>query len=108
MGVELRVDAFNFLNHANYQGFNAFNITSLLGFGALNPAAPAGTGFFNCVSCMRPNGTLVGSNNQVLTVQNIQHGIFDTNLVKPIFGGIGDPSTTDIARTFQLSFHVRF
>jgi hypothetical protein len=44
----------------------------------------------------------------VLNINNIQHGKLDTNLLKPAFGGIGDPSSTDIARTFQLSFHVRF
>jgi hypothetical protein len=57
---------------------------------------------------MRPNGTLVGTNGQALNINNIQHGKFDKNLLNPIFGGIGDPSNTDIARTFQLSFHVRF
>jgi hypothetical protein len=57
---------------------------------------------------MLPNGTLSGRSGQVLNINNIQHGKLDTNLLKPAFGGIGDPSSTDIARTFQLSFHVRF
>jgi TonB dependent receptor len=108
VSIELQADAFNILNHSNWQGFNANNITALLAFGALDPTAPAGTGFFDCTLCMRPNGTLIGTNGQALTVNNIQHGKLDSNLLKPNFGGIGDPSTTDIARTFQLSFHVRF
>lgn len=108
VSVELQADAFNVFNHSNFQGFNANNITSLLAFGALNPAAPASKGFFTCTVCMRPNGTLVGSNGQLLNVSNIQNGTLDSNLRDPIFGGIGDPVSSDIARTFQLSFHVRF
>ncbi|HEY6968821.1 MAG TPA: TonB-dependent receptor [Candidatus Angelobacter sp.] len=115
MSVELRGDAFNVLNHANWQGFNANNITALLGFGSLNPLALAGpTGnIFNCTICQRPNGTLVGGNGQLLNVSNIQSGKFDSSLAFPNWGaapdaGIGDPASTDIPRTFQLSFHVRF
>ena len=108
VSVELQADAFNVLNHTNFQGFNGNNITSLLSFGALNPAAPAGTGFFNCVVCQRPNGTLVGSSGQLLNISNIKNGTLDSNLLNPTFGGIGDPVSSDIPRTFQLSFHVRF
>jgi hypothetical protein len=108
LSIELQADAFNLFNHSNWDTFNGNNITALLPFGALDPAAPAGTGFFDCLGCMRPNGTLVGTNGQALNINNIQHGKFDKNLLNPIFGGIGDPSNTDIARTFQLSFHVRF
>ncbi len=108
LSLELQADAFNVLNHANWQVFNGNNITSLLPFGQLNPAAPAAKGFFTCTTCMRPNGALVGSGGQILNVADIQNGKFDSNLANPIFGGIGDPSGSDIARTFQLSFHVRF
>ena len=108
VSVELQADAFNVFNHSNWNTFNGNNITSLLPFGTLDPAAPAGTGFFDCTVCMRPNGTLIGSNGQALNVKNIQNGKLDSNLRNPIFGGIGDPVGTDIARTFQLSFHVRF
>lgn len=108
VSVELQADAFNVLNHSNWNTFNGNNITALLPFGALNPAAPAGTGFFNCLQCMRPNGTLVGSNGQALNIANLTNGKFDKDLRNPNFGGIGDPSSSDIARTFQLSFHVRF
>lgn len=108
LSLELQADAFNVFNHANFRVFNGNNVTSLLGFGALNPAAPASKGFFTCALCMRPNGTLVGTGGQILNVANIQNGKFDSNLLNPVFGGIGDPSGSDIARTFQLSFHVRF
>jgi hypothetical protein len=106
--LELQADAFNVFNHSNWQVFNSNNITSLLPFGALDPTAAPGTGFFDCLSCMRPNGTLVGTNGQALNIRDIKHGKLDSNLLAPLFGGIGDPTNTDIARTFQLSFHVRF
>ncbi len=97
--IELQADALNLLNHANYQGFNAFNALSLLQLG------PAG-----CVSCMRPDGTYAGSGGQILHLSDITHGRISSNLLNPVFGGIGDPSTVDnnAGRQFQLSFHVRF
>ncbi len=116
--LELRADAFNVLNHTNFQGFNANDVTSALGFAVNRDANGNITGpasnFFTCTICQRPNGTLVGSNGQVLHVSDITHGKISPDLLNPIFGapggvdGIGDPSSTDIPRTFQLSFHVRF
>lgn len=106
--LEIQADAFNVFNHSNWTFFNSNNITALLPFGALDPAAPAGTGFFDCTTCMRPNGTLAGANGQALNIRDIQHGKLDSNLLSPNWGGIGDPTNSDIARTFQLSFHVRF
>lgn len=128
VSIELQADAFNVLNHANWNTFNANNITALLPFSStpfatLNPATcPAGGppgsplcgtnipngDFFTCTLCMRPNGTLAGANGQMLNIRNIQNGKLDANLAAPNFGGIGDPSSSDIPRTFQLSFHVRF
>ena len=118
VSVELQADAFNVLNHANWQVFNGNNITSLLQFSTHSGTAvingtptavqiPNGN-FFNCTSCMLPNGTLAGSGGQLLNIANIQNGKLDSNLLNPTFGGIGNPSGSDIARTFQLSFHVRF
>jgi len=97
--IELQADALNLLNHANFQGFNAFNVLSILQLG------PAG-----CVSCMRPNGTYAGSGGQILHLSDITHGRISSDLLNPVFGGIGDPSTVDnnAGRQFQLSFHVRF
>jgi hypothetical protein len=120
VSLELRADAFNLFNHSNWQGFNVNNITSFFSFGQLSTSAQAGRGFFDCTNCLRPNGTVVGTNGQALKITDIQKGKRDGNLLKPafqsplstgflgIFGGIGDPSSADIARTFQLSFHVRF
>lgn len=109
VSIELRADAFNVLNHPNFQGFNGNNITALLGFSL-------DQNFFNCTACMRPNGTVIGKNGQAMHFSDIKHGKISPNLLNPVFGagtgfvtGIGDPTTTDtIPRTFQLSFHVRF
>lgn len=112
MSLELRADAFNVLNHPNWQGFNGNNDTNALVFSTVtdktapNFGAPA-SDFFTCTSCMRPNGTLVGTGGQLLHVADIQRGKVD-NLVNPIWASIGDPTTTDLPRTFQLSFHFRF
>jgi hypothetical protein len=95
--VELQADALNLFNHTNYQGFNGLNVLSLLGLG------PAG-----CVSCMRPDGTYAGKSGQILHLSDITHGRVSSNLLDPEFGGIGDPSSADGSRLFQLSFHVRF
>jgi hypothetical protein len=120
--LELQVDALNLFNHSNWQGFNANNITSLLTFSASAATCPGplcGTlipnaDFFTCKTCMRSNGTIVGSNGAVLNIRNIQSGKISSNLLAPTFGGagavdgIGDPTSVDGSRQFQLSFHVRF
>jgi hypothetical protein len=95
--LELQADALNIFNHANYQGFNSFNALSLLGLGSST-----------CTGCMRPNGTYVGNNGQTLHLSDITHGRVSSNLLDPVFGGIGDPGTADGSRLFQLGFHVRF
>jgi hypothetical protein len=106
MSLEIRADAFNVFNHPNWQGFNGNNTTNQLAF-SLAGGKPA-PDFFTCTSCMRPNGTLVGSGGQVMHFADIQQGKIDSNLGSPIWGGIGDPSTTELPRSFQLSFHFRF
>jgi hypothetical protein len=96
--LELQVDALNLFNHSNWQGFNANNFLSLLAFD------PSPT----CVNCMRSNGTYAGNNGQILHVNDIKHGKISNDFTNPVFGGLGDPSTTDGSRLFQLGFHVRF
>jgi hypothetical protein len=117
--LELQADALNLFNHSNWQGFNANNITSLLG----NSVTRDGSGnvmalnsdFFTCTNCMRSNGTFVGNSGQVLHLSDLTHGKISSNLLAPAFGGagapllgLGDPTTVDGSRLFQLSFHVRF
>jgi hypothetical protein len=50
----------------------------------------------------------VDSGGQRLHLSDLQHGKLSKDLLKLIFGGIGDPATADIPRTLRLSFHVRF
>ncbi|HXB22521.1 MAG TPA: TonB-dependent receptor [Candidatus Solibacter sp.] len=107
VSVELRADAFNIFNHANFQLYNSNDVLNVLGFSASAAGVP-NSNFFTCTSCMRPNGTLIGSGGQVLHLQDLTHGKVSPNLLQPVFGGLGDPAFADIARTFQLSFHVRF
>jgi carboxypeptidase family protein/TonB-dependent receptor-like protein len=95
--LELQVDALNIFNHSNWQGFNANNFLSLLGLGGPT-----------CSNCMRPDGTYAGKNGQILHVSDIKHGKISSNLLDPDFGGLGDPTSVDGSRLFQLSFHVRF
>ena len=95
--LELQVDALNIFNHSNWQGFNANNFLSLL--------APGAAG---CSNCMRPDGTYAGKNGQTLHISDIKRGKISSNLLDQDFGGLGDPSTVDGSRVFQLSFHARF
>ena len=96
--LELQADALNLFNHSNWQGFNANNFLSLLAFD------PSPT----CTNCMRSNGTYAGKNGQILHLSDITKGKISSDLTNPDFGGLGDPSSVDGSRLFQLSFHVRF
>jgi carboxypeptidase family protein/TonB-dependent receptor-like protein len=95
--LELQADALNLFNHSNWQGFNANNFLSLLGLGGPT-----------CTNCMRPDGTYAGKSGQILKVTDIKRGKISSDLLNPDFGGLGDPSSVDGSRLFQLSFHVRF
>jgi outer membrane receptor protein involved in Fe transport len=104
--LDFRFDAFNVFNHTNFNTFINNDATNFMrasgGGGVVNPD------FFTCTSCMRPNGTYIGSDGRVLHLADLQHGTVSKDLLKPIFNGLGDPGNADIPRTLQLSFHVRF
>jgi Carboxypeptidase regulatory-like domain/TonB dependent receptor len=108
VSFELRADAFNIFNHTNFQGFNSNDVLAVLGLSLDSVTHAPKSDFFTCRSCMRPDGTYVGASGQVLHLSDLQHGKVSKDLIKPVFGGIGDPATADIPRTLQLSFHVRF
>jgi hypothetical protein len=105
VSLELRADAINVFNRSNWQSFNSNDSLNNLTFATDST-------FFTCKNCMRPNGTLVGTGGQVLTLAMVQNGKISSNLLSPIFGAfgasIGDPATADFSRQFQFSFHVRF
>src|SRR5712692_6940265 len=101
VSLELRADAFNLFNHPNWQGFNGNNDTNFLVFSADPKTGIPNADFFTCTSCIRPNGTLVGSNGQVLHLADIPRGKLDKNLASPTFGNIGNPTPlNDLPRTF--------
>ena len=110
--LELRFDAFNILNHTNFISYNSNDVLTAMGLSVTTDASGNITGpasdFFTCTSCQRPNGTFVGSGGQALHLNQLQSGKISTNLLKPIFGGLGDPAADDSPRKLQLSFHVRF
>lgn len=107
VSLELRADAFNIFNHSNWQGFNGNDTLNALALSATSAGIPKAN-FFTCTSCVRPNGTLAGSGGQSLTLSMLQHGKLDKDLTNPTFGNIGNPTTDDLQRVFQLSFRVRF
>jgi hypothetical protein len=111
--LELEADAVNIFNHTNFQGFNSNDNLAVLSIGALSPTAAAGTGFFDCNNCMRPNGTYVGTSGQVLHINNFTNGKLSKDLLNPAFGAFGgslaDPASTDgFPRKLQLAVRVRF
>lgn len=103
--LELRFDAFNIFNHTNLIAYNSFDVLTAMALGDLNTAAPAGTGFFDCLGCMRPNGSYVGTNGKVLHLSDLQHG---NKIGFSTFNGLGAPGADDAPRKLQFSFHVRF
>jgi len=111
--VELRSDFFNVFNRTNFivTNFGGAPNTSqfLLSLDSSgNPAA----NFFTCTGCQRPNGQLIGTNGQALTLADLQHGRITPkqNLLNPTFLGMGDPisAPSDFPREIQLSIRVRF
>jgi hypothetical protein len=107
--LELRFDAFNVFNHSNLISYNTNDVLTAMGLStvvnnagvvtALNP------NFFNCTGCLRPDGTFVGTNGQLLHVNNLQSG---NKINGSPFNGLGNPGADDAPRKLQLSFHVRF
>ena len=85
--LELRFDAFNVFNHANWGSFNSNDVLSVLGPSVTRDANGNITGvasdFFNCTSCMRPNGTYAGSNGQTLHLSDLQKGKVSSDLTEP-------------------------
>jgi hypothetical protein len=68
-----------------------------------------GTADRHCTLCLNAfTGQFIGSNGQPLKIQDLQKGRVSKDVQTPIFGGIGDPAATDLARTIQLSVRFRW
>jgi hypothetical protein len=99
MQLELKLDVFNAFNHPQFTQFNGHDTLNALSV-STDPA---------CTSCLNAiTGHYVGSGGQVLKIQDLRNGIVDSNLAKPIFGGIGDPAATDVSRILQLGIRFRW
>jgi hypothetical protein len=98
MRFEVKVDIFNVLNHANFLLFNGNpNLNQL----------PISTDP-NCRVCLNAtNGKYIGANGQTLTLNDLQNG-YTAPLKAGQFGALGNPSTTDLPRTIQLSARFRW
>jgi carboxypeptidase family protein len=115
VSLELRADALNIFNHSNWQGFNSNNDLNNVALSTTTSPKPTNmpaADFFTCTNCVRPNGTLVGTNGQVLNLAMVQNGKLSKDLLNPLFGAFGasiaDPAFVASPRQFQFSFHVRF
>ncbi|OLE55368.1 MAG: hypothetical protein AUG51_03585 [Acidobacteria bacterium 13_1_20CM_3_53_8] len=99
MRFEVKIDIFNILNHTNFILFN--------GNPNLN-AMPISTDP-NCRSCLNAiTGHYVGSNGEILTIQDLRHGRVDSDITNPTFGGLGNPTGTDLSRTIQVSARFKW
>jgi len=92
LSVELRADFFNVLNHFNLEASTA-PIRRLVGIGSSA----------KCTFCINPvTGGYIGSNGQVLHLNDLKHGRISKDLTNPVFA-LGDPtpSVADLAREIQ-------
>jgi hypothetical protein len=106
MRLEFKVDIFNILNQTNFLNFNGADVLNILPLGI---DFKTGRGIPNCTLCLNVfNGEYIGRNGQPLTLQDLEHGRVSADLANPVFGGIGDPTSTDLARTIQLSVRFRW
>jgi len=115
MRLELKVDIFNIFNHTNFLLNNGNDTLNSLGIGT----KPSGVLDANgdpiliadpdCRSCLNPfTGRYIGSDGSVLNIRDLQSGRISQDLANPRFNLFGDPSSTDIARTIQVSARFRF
>ncbi len=100
--MELKLDVFNVFNHPLYTQYNGNDTLNVLPVSAVP----------NCTNCLSAvSGHYIGSGGQVLHIQNLRNGNVDSNFAKPIFGLIGDPTTTDpstLARILQVAVRLRW
>jgi len=107
--LELRFDSFNIFNHTNLIAYNSNDILEVLTPSVTNAGDPilsaVNSNFFTCTGCMRPNGTYVGTNGNVLHLADLQKG---NKINGSVFNGLGNPGADEAPRKLQLSFHVRW
>ena len=99
MKIEFKADVFNIFNRSLFWLFN--------GLDTLNDM-PVSTDP-NCRVCLNAfTGRYNGADGRVLKIQDLQNGRVSKDIRTPLFGGLGDPTGTDVARTIQLSARFRW
>jgi len=99
MKLEFKVDVFNIFNKPLFYQFNGNDVLSLM---------PVSTDP-NCTVCLNAfTGHYIGADGRSLKIQDLTKGRVSRDLLTPVFGGLGDPTATDIARTIQLSVRFRW
>ena len=99
MRVELKADVFNIFNKPLFILFNGLDTVNTM---------PVSTDP-NCRVCLNAQtGRYIGSDGRALTIQDLKHGRVSKDLQRGVFGGLGDPTGTDLARTVQLSARFRW
>ena len=103
--IEFRADFFNIFNHTNFLLFNANDVLDIL-----SVPQPGSANFVNCTLCLDPfSGQYHGANGQPIKIAQLQQGrVSPKTALGSVFGGLGDPAVTDVARQMQLSVHVRW
>src|SRR5262249_61256814 len=97
--LKLKVYVLNFLNKPLFYQFNGNDVLSLM---------PVSTDP-NCTVCLNAfTGHYIGADGRSLKIQDLTRGRVSRDLLTPVFGGLGDPTATDIARTIQLSVRSRW
>ena len=99
MRLEFKLDIFNIFNHTNFLLNNGNDTLNSLPVSA-DP---------NCRSCLNAHtGRYIGSDGRVLNIKDLQSGRVSKDFGNPIFNLLGDPSSTDISRTLQVSVRFKF
>ncbi len=113
MRLELRAEFFNVFNHTNFLLNNSNDVTNVLSIptptnsdGTKNAAFASAR---SCTLCINPfTGFLVGADGRVLKLSDLQNGRVSSDIQNSNWGGLGEPGSTDIARTIQLSIRFRW
>ncbi|HEU4386163.1 MAG TPA: TonB-dependent receptor, partial [Blastocatellia bacterium] len=99
MRLEFKADIFNIFNRTLFIQFNGNDVLSLMPVSA-DP---------NCRSCLNAfTGRYIGTDGRELKIQDLQNGRVSNDVQNGIFGGMGDPTATDLPRTIQLSARFRW
>ncbi len=104
--VELKVDLINAFNHPLFTQFNGNDTLNALPIKA-SATCPVVDGLPTaCLSAV--SGHFIGTNGNILKLQDLQHGRLDSDIANPTFNGVGNPAATDVARIIQLSVRFKF